>query len=415
MARPGLSFPGLSGCRWLRRGLWATSLPLIALACATPRESSTQPRLPGLPTFSAPSPALSGIVPVVYHSAAGPTLAPAPVVAGQSIPIDLDTVLRLAEEQNPRIMRAREQVHEAELEHKASRPAGQAKQWQQKIELSKVTQEVLLDAASTYIDLLTARRAEAITGEMETAAQALLKRAEDLMKNDRSASVLYEAVQTEVTGREAAIAKLKQQGSAAVAKLAYLLGFPCDVCLAPVDPTMVPVDLVDVTPPCAALVAQALATGPGVQELQGQIAAIEAGMGQLARWDICGFVQRQLCVTQSKLLQTQLASQELARKLTTGVVEAREAILSGRQQMALGSEQVRHAKEVYRLNDQRLKMNAPGASISEVQQAIRALEQSHSSDLSAISAHNKAQIRLLLLLGQGNGRKTPHKVVEHHP
>ena len=137
-----------------------------------------------------------------------------------ALPIGLDTVFRLAEEQNPQVALARARVREAYAEKEvasrwlpdiyvgtayyrheggiqnedgtlthsstAAMFAGleidgkldvrefayqkvnaQRKVWQQRGELSRVTSETLLGAASTYIDLLTARTGEAIAREIE--------------------------------------------------------------------------------------------------------------------------------------------------------------------------------------------------------------------------------------------------------
>src|SRR5262249_45082537 len=100
-----------------------------------------------------------------------------------------------------------------------------------------------------------------------------------------------------------------------------------------------------------------------------------------------------------KMQQAQLSYQDLRGKLTAGVQEAREAIVSGAEQIRFGAEQIRHASENYRLSDLRYEEKAMGATPGEVLQSIRGLEAAHFGYLAAIAAYNKAQIRLLLLLG----------------
>jgi hypothetical protein len=51
------------------------------------------------------------------------------------------------------------------------------------------------------------------------------------------------------------------------------------------------------------------------------------------------------------------------------------------------------------LSEKRLQENVAGASTTEVLQSLRGLEVAHINYLQAIAAHNKAQIRLMLLLG----------------
>ena len=60
---------------------------------------------------------------------------------------------------------------------------------------------------------------------------------------------------------------------------------------------------------------------------------------------------------------------------------------------------VKHASETYRLTNLRLEGGAPGNSITEVVQSIRGLELAHVNYLQSIRDYDKAQIRLMLLLG----------------
>jgi outer membrane protein TolC len=95
-----------------------------------------------------------------------------------------------------------------------------------------------------------------------------------------------------------------------------------------------------------------------------------------------------------------LSLEDLRGKLTAGVQEAYEASMSGREQIRLASEEVRNARETYRLSDLRLQENAPGNSITEVMQSIRGLDLAHFNHISALREYNKAQLRLSLLLGR---------------
>ena len=151
------------------------------------------------------------------------------------------------------------------------------KVWQQRGELSRITNETLLDAANTYIDLLTARTGEAVARELLKFQQEQLERAEGLLKAEKTAYTRLgvEAIESSISGLRQTILRLHQQGDAASAKLAYLLGLgPC-VELVPVDGRLVPFSLVDATPPTCDLVAQALTNGPGVRELEALLGVIQ--------------------------------------------------------------------------------------------------------------------------------------------
>src|SRR5207302_5954772 len=54
--------------------------------------------------------------------------------------------------------------------------------WQQRAEVSKLSNEALLNASSTYVDLLAARAAEAVTLQSENLLADLQKQAEALAK-----------------------------------------------------------------------------------------------------------------------------------------------------------------------------------------------------------------------------------------
>ena len=487
------TLPGRLRLRQLAAGLWAAGAPLLGVGCAQAagyNDGGAAVLSRGV-SAGAPAPAASGGV-----VGAAPVPGGEPTAQAHEVPISLDTVLRLAEESNPRIALARERVNESLLENTVAagswlpniyagiayyrheggvqnedgtlthsstgalfpglqiqtefdlreatfqRVNAERGVWQQKGELSRVTNEVLLEAATTYIDLLTARRGEAVARELQKFEERLLRRAEALRRDEPGAAVLVAAIRTALSGRRQALAGLSQQGDAASAKLAYLLGLGPHARLVPVDLTLTPVDLVDVSPPVDELVARALAEGPGVRELEGLLAVIQGGIEQAssglarflptlqvnafegafgagpgaslswdnrldiglqARWNLTALAtarERQK-IAQSKLQQVRLTYQDLRGRLALGVQEARSAIVTGREQMARGTEQIRNASETYRLSNLRLEQNAPGATTAEVQQSIRGLEAAHTGYIQAISAYNKAQIRLLLLLGPG--------------
>jgi outer membrane protein TolC len=421
--------------------------------------------------------------------APAPTPVPAPTPT--ATPVNLDSVFRLAEEHNPQIALAREKVNESQIENQLAakgwlpkvtagvgyyrheggiqnedgtltrssfgalwpnvdlhtefdvreatfhRIDAERKRWQQQGELSKVSNEQLLDAAQTYIDLLTARRSEAVAKELEKYQRDVLMRAKDLAKE--GGQLLVETAEAELNGTQAAESRMRQQGDAAAAKLAYLLGLDPLSDLVPVDEALAPIHVVDASPATADLVARALTDGPGVNELQQMLAVIDSGMAELqgpkkylptiglcvgegmfeagtnstlggsnrldvgvqARWDLTEVFrardEKQLA--ESRRRQVALSYDDLRSKLTLGVREARGAILSGRVQMDKAAEQVKRASESYRLADLRLKQNAPGSSPAEVLQSLRGLEQAHYNYITSVSAYNKAQIRLLLLLG----------------
>ncbi len=427
---------------------------------------------------------------------------PETVAAPQQLPIGLDTVLRLAEEHNGQIALAREKVQEAyadqDLAHKTAwlpiinvgtvyyRHEGgiqnedgtitrssfggvlggmdvagridlreailagvkaESKLWQQKGELSRITSETLLDAASTYIDLLSARTAEAVARRTLKDEQDALEQARGLAKADPGTRFVVEGFEAEAFILKQTIAKLRQQGDAAALKLAYLLGIGPDVQLVPVDSKLIPIELVDPKQPTEQLVGQALSTGPGVRELEQLLAAVQAAreraegpsrfmptvemraieglfgagpgstldwanrfdFGVQARWNLTDLftANEQKRLADSRMTQLQLAYLDARAKLTIGVQEAQQASLSGRDELKLAEDAMQHASEGYKLSNKRLKDNVPGSSPVEVMGYIRAMQAAYLNYVSVISAYNKAQLRLLVLTGAASSGHEP--------
>jgi outer membrane protein TolC len=474
--------------------------PQQVVACVAVAPAGYAPNVPPDP-MPIPSQERTPVVPAQTAPAPTPALPQAPPAPAKVLPISLDTVLRLAEEQNTQIALAREAVREAYAEKDVAaarwlpdlylgtgyyrheggiqdqdgtflrsstgalfgglqlngrldfreavylRVQAERRVLQQKGELSRVTNETLLDAAGTYIDLLTARTGQAIARDVEKDLRRLLERAEKLAEVENRARVEVERIKAELAGQQQAARKLQEQAAAATAKLVYLLGLdPCTE-LVPVDRQLVPIHLLDASPPTGDLVNQALATGPGVQEMQALLALIQENMdrakgpvqllpifdvymaegifgagpgartdwdnrwdlGLQARWNLTEFATQRdrRRAALAKVQQAHLAYQDLRGKLTAGVQEAREAILSGLEQIRQGQEQIDHARRAYQLSDERLKEPELGATYSEVLLANRSLALAQVNYLSAVRAFDKAQLRLLLLLGKAGRPAAP--------
>ncbi|MFO0841008.1 MAG: TolC family protein, partial [Gemmataceae bacterium] len=225
----------------------------------------------------------------------------------------------------------------------------------------------------------------------------------------------------------------------------YLLGLPPGTCLVPVD-ALTSVELVDVTPLPCDLIARAYSTGPGIREMQGIVDTVSkaleatygpnnllpalqanlcegpfgAGPGGSLAWDNrfdfglqFKWNLTQLCQTEakrnlirSKQAQAMYSLDDVKNKLALGVTEARDSVYAGREQIGLATGQIRHADESYKVSEKRWQENLGAAS--DVLLAIRGLEQAHFNHLQAIQNHNKAQVRLLMLLGGGPAPAEKH-------
>jgi outer membrane protein TolC len=425
----------------------------------------------------------------------------APVVALQApvetepkvLPISLDTVFRLAQDQNATIRLARLRLSEAEVGEELARKGwlpqiyvgmgyyrheggiqdffgnlihssygsmlagteiqgcldprdvafrrvdAERKVWQQRGELSKLTSENLLDAASTYIDLLAARASESLAVTIEKQLTDLLVQANALAKVDKGLQFEVERVEAELRAHRIVVRKLHEGCDSASAKLTYVLGVDPACDMVPIETHLALLNIIDAHAPVQVLVEKSLVDGPGVRELEGLLRLIEktraaaqgpgrympalalnmnegafgAGPGARMAWDNqlniglslrwniteCFTARERQRQSDLQAAQAQVNYQDLRGRLTLGVTEARTAILSGKDQLGLIEEQVRFADKAYELSASRLKESIKGRSPSEVLMAIRTLGGARLEAIQTLRDFDKAQVRLLMLVG----------------
>ena len=419
---------------------------------------------------------------------------PAPVNDGKPIVVCLDTVLRLAQDQNNQVRLARMKVEDAQTDQKWAdkhwlpdlsvgigtwrhdggiqdfqgnlvksdytsalagleitgkydwkevlfrRVEAERRLWQQKGELSKLTSENLLDASTTYIDLLAARSGAVSSKETEGQLKELLKLAQDLAKVEPGSRVEVSRIETELMAQAVLTVKLREAGKASGSKVAYLLGLDPRSELVTADPKLVPIALVDAKLPVETMVELAWNQGPGVRELEGLLRAVEAArstnygwthwmpsielsaaeggfgaspvgqqyawanrfdLGVHMRWNLGEFVyaKQKRRQADANIQQVRISADDLRAKLTLGVQEARDAINSGVEQVELAEKHIRYAEESYNLSKTRLKENVKGRSTSEVLLALRSLGGARLEYLQAVRDLDKAQLRLFVLVG----------------
>jgi outer membrane protein TolC len=254
----------LSLSRLARLGM--IGVPCLGLACSqVPIAKSTAPNpMQALPS-SAVDPAMSL---VTYEEPAkeASVRAAAPDAKPQPLSISLDTVLRLAEEQNPQIALARGKVGVASTEQsqvmaqwlpdiyvgvgyyrheggiqlqegplidsstnaflagptvdarydyrdRAFRKVEAARKvWQNQGELSKVTYEQMLEASSTYIDLLSAYSALAISQDLEKKIKVLYDKAVQVYETTKTADTEVEKTRIEADLKFQQATQIKVQG-----------------------------------------------------------------------------------------------------------------------------------------------------------------------------------------------------------
>jgi outer membrane protein TolC len=441
-----------------------------------------------------------------------PTTLPAPVVhpangapaehPANVLPINLDTVFRLACDQNGQILLAREKLQEAfanrDLADKAWLPdlfvglgyyrheggiqdfqgnllhssfgsmfAGlevhgrldlreavflridaERKIWQQRGELSRLTSEQLLDAATTYIDLLAAKEGEAVSRDTENRLRKVLEKAENLAKTEGATQVEVPRIRAQLLGQEQVTRQMQKSARAASAKLAQLLGLDPCADLVPLDRELIPFTLVDAGASVHDLVSKALADGPGVRELEGLLNLVQssqdkaqgpgrfipifelrmaegafgAGPGDSLAWDnrfditlqakwnltnLATACERRR-LAQSRIQQVHLSYANLRSQLSLGIQEAYEESASTREQIVLARKQIERAEESYKLSWSRLVNLIMGSSPSEVLLSAQAVAGARVNYLNALRDYNRAQLRLLVLTGTARCAQDGH-------
>ena len=483
------------GFRRLTRWGFA-GLPCLGLACAqfpvaTPPQTATPVISPSIVTPSGDS--LSNV-----------RLSPEPTAYSattpQTIPVSLDAVMWFTGENNPQVATARAKVctafaekelaaakwipdiyvgvgywrHEGGIqlqegpniysstgafltgtqinatynprEYAFRQLASARKVWQSHGEMTKVSSEQLLEASSTYIDLLAAHTALAVSRDLETKIAELLEKAKLLNKaqND-SAPTKLEVIRitAEQDAQKQGQQKLKSQIDNASVKLAYLLGVGETAQMVPVDGQMAAFHLVDANIPTDALVAQALAAGPGVRELEGILSVIQEGLntatgaarwvpevnvqlgeglfgagpgnsmnfsnrldlGVQARWNISELLtaERKKAVAFAQMNEAQWTYQELRAKLTLGVQEARTTIQHTGTQFAVAEDQIKRAKEAAQLSRKLKDTDPMGEKLTityaDVALTHKAVAMAQLNYVEILREFDKAQLRLMVLVG----------------
>jgi outer membrane protein TolC len=316
--------------------------------------------------------------------------------------------------------------------------------WQQRAEVSKLTSDALMDASTTYVDLLAARAAEAVVVQVQGYLEELFKQTKAIANTLPAAEVDVARIQTELQAQQLLLRKMREGANSAAIKLIYELGLDPASDLVPVDRQLAALALVNPDVPVEELVARALAEGPAVREMEGMLNLIHqaqekasglakylpvfdvrlaeggfgTGPGDRMDWDNrfdfgihikwnlteLALARDKQRANQARIDQAHLTYQDLKAKLTMGVQEAREAVQSGREQMDLAEQQLKHANNAYERSKQRL-MQAPNLkdrSPSEVLLALRSLNGAHLAYVMAIRDYDKAQLRLFVLTGSAH-------------
>ena len=316
-------------------------------------------------------------------------------------------------------------------------------------EQSSVMNDVLLEIAIAYIDVLEARGRLVHSQQSFQDASHLLELARLFAREGKGSEAEVNRAQVERAGMQIELEKNQRQITVRTARLAQKLHLPPDTDLLPAEEQLRPMQVIEDEQGLQALVSHGLAQRP---ELARQHSLVEAAEGELTReqwrpwlpslqvgasggtfgggssgsfenqggrgdleilafweWRNLGVVDYTRQAQQKTRIRQQQTHEAIIRdQVATEVTVALAQVESYRRQMATSLESLQAADDSYRRNLQRVR-EAEGMPL-ELIQAIRARLEAHNNYTDAIAGFNRAQFRLLRAVGQppvaGNEKRT---------
>jgi len=298
--------------------------------------------------------------------------------------------------------------------------------------------DILLETAIAYIDLLEASQIRAIVSETLVNAEQLATLTQQFAKVGEGLQSDADRATTELAIRKFEVQKTIEQSKIQSVRLARLLSQDPQLFLTPAEPFLAPIELVDTSSDMASLVAQGLSTRPELTEhryLVGE--AIErlrreqyaplvpsvllglsyggngGGLGSTFRnygdrmdldaaafWEVRNLglgEQSARCEAQSQIRQARYRQVQILDRVASEIVEAKTQVDSKQSQIELAQIAISSARESYRRNSDRITAGQ-GLPI-EAQQSIVALDQAQRLYATTVAEYNRAQFRLHRALG----------------
>jgi outer membrane protein TolC len=301
-----------------------------------------------------------------------------------------------------------------------------------------VFNQQLRDVALAYMKLLDAHQQLRILQEIRDRTATLSKITDDFADAGHGLREDADRMQTELTLIEGRIAEAREQVDVASAQLAYALSADAGQRIIPMDPTVVPLELVSMQTDMGSFISSGLAHRPELKELQALVAAacdrfqrqkyapfvpsvllgfsmggFGGGTGNtlnnvdgrydfdaVVTWEIRNFGLGERSARRRTKAQVQ---QAMFRKLRLMDDVAREIsvaytqVTHRRERMAITQTGIQWAQDSYDRNLSRIR-EGEGLPI-EALQSVKALEASRLAYLDAVVAYNEAQFQLQWALG----------------
>ncbi len=296
----------------------------------------------------------------------------------------------------------------------------------------------LLAAAVTYLQLLAAEQRRAVAEETVANTRELVRVTTAFAESGQGSQADADRAETELSLRRTEHSRAEEEVAVAAARLAEVLSLDAATRLEPVEPALVPFDLVTPDSELRGLVAEGLGrrpelhaqsalVGEAIRRLQREksaplvpsllLGASYSGFGgglggridnfqdrvdfdALVSWEFrnLGFGERaardeaRASVRRSKAERVRVMDQ-VARQ----IAEAHARVVARRSQIEIAREGVSKAEDSYRRNAERIR-EGEGLPI-EVLQSLRALNDARLDYARSVADHNESQFRLHHALG----------------
>lgn len=301
-----------------------------------------------------------------------------------------------------------------------------------------VVNRQLRDVALAYIKLLDTHQQLRILEEVRDSTAALSKITDDFAAAGQGLQADADRMRTELTLTEGRIAAARENVDVSSARLGYALSADPGQRILPMDPTVVPIELVSAQMDQGSLISAGLSNRPELKELQALVAAacdryqrqkyapfvpsvllgLSAGgfggdtgnainsvddrydFDAMVTWEIrnFGFGERSARRrTEAQVQQAMFRKVSLIDDVAREIAEAHTQVTHRRERMAVTQMSIQSAQDSYDRNLSRIREGA-GLPI-EVLQSVKALEASRRAYLESVVAYNEAQFQLQWALG----------------
>ncbi|MGB4709991.1 MAG: TolC family protein [Fuerstiella sp.] len=301
-----------------------------------------------------------------------------------------------------------------------------------------VVNKQLRDVALAYMKLLDAHQQLRILEEVRNKTASLSQITDDFAAAGQGLQADTDRMQTELALIEGRIAEAREIADVASARLAYAVSAEPGRKILPIDPTVVPIELVTSEIDQGSLISTGLSNRPELKELQALVSAacdqyqrqkyapfvpsvllglsgggFGGGRGSsinnvnnrcdfdaMVTWEIrnFGFGERSARRrTEAQVQQAMYRKVSLIDDVAREIAEAHTQVTHRRERMAITQLSIQSAQDSYDHDLSRIR-EGQGLPI-EVLQSVKALEASRRAYLESVIAYNEAQFQLQWALG----------------